>query len=112
MLPNIGCDVCSISEVSHRNKDHRLAKRILSSKELQQYYEFNEKRQAEYLAGRFCAKEAIIKACPIELSMDYIHIELLDNQLVTIIKDLVCKVSISHFQDIVMAVALWGESHD
>lgn len=111
MLPYLGCDVSFISEINKRNLNHQLAQRILSELEFKQYASYPKPRQEEFLAGRFCAKEALIKALPIQVGMKEIHIYLQDQQLWTQVPGFNCRVSISHFQDVVMAVAI-GEPHD
>jgi holo-[acyl-carrier protein] synthase len=58
MIKGIGIDICQISRVKLN-----LAKRILTEKELELFDNFkDEKRKKEFLAGRFSAKEAILKA--------------------------------------------------
>ena len=61
MIIGIGCDICQIS----RSKDNyeKLAKRLLTENEYAIYSDFtSEKRKIEFLAGRFSAKEAVVKA--------------------------------------------------
>ena len=61
MIIGIGCDICQIS----RFKDNyeKLAKRLLTENEYAIYSDFtSEKRKIEFLAGRFSAKEAVVKA--------------------------------------------------
>lgn len=106
MLPHLGCDISSIFAIKLRNENHRLAQRILSSDELELYHNFNPTRQTEFLAGRFCAKEAIIKANNSNLMMNQISIVLIHDELIVKGTPTLCKVSISHFNDQVMAVAI------
>ena len=55
MIKGIGIDI-----VEHNRINIKIAHKILTKKELMI---FNEKKnQVEYLASRFCIKEAIIKA--------------------------------------------------
>jgi len=52
-----------------------LIKRILSIEELKIFNSFdNKKRQQEFVAGRWAAKEAIYKANPVNLSMSQVTI--------------------------------------
>jgi holo-[acyl-carrier protein] synthase len=53
----IGIDIARISRFKNK---HTLAKKILSSSEHQVY--LNHPQQPQFLAGRFAAKEAFIKA--------------------------------------------------
>ncbi|HOO74216.1 MAG TPA: 4'-phosphopantetheinyl transferase superfamily protein, partial [Tepiditoga sp.] len=58
MILGIGCDIVKIDRINEE-----ISKKILSSEELKIYLKIDsEKRKKEYLAGRFAAKEAIIKA--------------------------------------------------
>ncbi|WP_052254748.1 holo-ACP synthase [Salinicoccus sp. YB14-2] len=63
MIIGIGTDIIEISRIKKVNKDHRLAKRILSDEELAKYMNLkNDLRKTEFLAGRFAVKEAYSKA--------------------------------------------------
>ena len=53
----IGIDIARISRFRHK---HALAKKILSADEFTLYQKHHQ--QAQFLAGRFAAKEAFIKA--------------------------------------------------
>jgi len=58
VIVGIGTDIVKISRLSEH-----LVSKILSSSEIVQYESFSSPtRKQEYLAGRFAAKEAIIKA--------------------------------------------------
>lgn len=57
MIIGIGCDVVERSRITLSIGD-----KILSVKEKELCKYFNEKRKLEFIAGRFAAKEAIIKA--------------------------------------------------
>jgi holo-[acyl-carrier protein] synthase len=59
MVLGLGCDIVQISRIE--KQADALAKRILSEKELE-IYEAKGKNQLEFLAGRFAAREALIKA--------------------------------------------------
>ncbi|MFH0993073.1 MAG: holo-ACP synthase [bacterium] len=60
MIRGVGCDICDIARIRPE-----LADRILSAPERRLYDGFtSEKRQREFLAGRFAVKEAILKAAP------------------------------------------------
>jgi holo-[acyl-carrier protein] synthase len=63
MIIGIGIDIVElkrIDKISTRQK--RFADRILTSFEKEYYDQLTGKRQIEYLAGRFAAKEAFAKA--------------------------------------------------
>ena len=62
MILGIGADLVEITRIesSLRRNGDRLAKRILTPEELQRY--FKHVKKAHYLATRFAAKEATVKA--------------------------------------------------
>lgn len=63
MIKGIGTDIVELERISRANKDDRLARRILSDKELEKYHSMrNTGRKTEFLAGRFAVKEAYSKA--------------------------------------------------
>ncbi|HHX52828.1 MAG TPA: 4'-phosphopantetheinyl transferase superfamily protein [Erysipelothrix sp.] len=106
----IGTDIEDLSRISKVNKEHQLAQRILSSKEYDYYIEQNEIRQTEFLAGRFCAKEAIIKALDEEITMNKIHLVFTDNELIMKHPTKIIKVSISHTNTTALAMAIVYEN--
>ena len=64
MITGIGIDIIELGRIeSSLEKGDRLAARVLTDSELARYEQFaNRRRQVEYLAGRFAAKEACAKA--------------------------------------------------
>lgn len=60
MIVGVGCDIAKISRFE--NKDDAFIHRILTDAEFKQYQTYKKQRRLEYLAGRFAAKEALIKA--------------------------------------------------
>lgn len=59
----LGTDIVEISRIqSALNNNQQFAEKILSPDELMLFREMSENRQFEFLAGRFCAKEAYSKA--------------------------------------------------
>lgn len=58
----IGIDICEILRVKrlYEKYNHSFLKKILTEKEIQDFYERNE--SLSFLAGRFAAKESIVKA--------------------------------------------------
>ncbi len=62
MILGVGIDLLNINriEVLFKKFDYRLANKILAKKELKLYEESNDK--VNFLAKRFCAKEALSKA--------------------------------------------------
>ncbi|RBP87986.1 holo-[acyl-carrier protein] synthase [Cytobacillus firmus] len=80
MISGIGIDIAELERIRKIiARQERFPERILTSKELDGYRCLTEKRRAEYLAGRFAAKEAFSKAWGTgigeELSFQDIEIE-------------------------------------
>ena len=105
MIIGIGCDIVEISRLAHRQEG--LAKKILTVKEYQLYLSYRKSRQLEFLAGRFAAKEAIIKALnePKLLS----DIEVLNNECgkpVCKLNDYTIHISIAHETNLAIAYAI------
>ena len=62
MIIGIGTDIIEIKRIKENIVEH-----VLTKEEKEIYYSKNGKKKIQYLAGRFAAKEAIIKAiCPYE----------------------------------------------
>ena len=63
MILGIGTDIIEIERIKNVSNYERFVNRILSDKEKELFYQFkSEKRQQEFLAGRFAVKEALYKA--------------------------------------------------
>lgn len=100
---SIGCDITCID----RFKDgHSIAKRILSQTEYEMYQEYTGKRKEEFLAGRFAAREAIVKALPIELHTREIVIPKEYWKEALVYQGYEIQLSISHDGNMAMAVAV------
>lgn len=80
-MKNIGIDIVENSRFLKMIEDARKYERILSQDELKFFLEISsEKRKVEYLASRFSAKEAIIKAINKEkLSFSYKDVSILND---------------------------------
>lgn len=108
----IGTDIEELARIKKVNRDHRLAKRILSESEYDRYQKMSQPiRQLEFLAGRFCAKEAIIKALNCDVYMNQIDLCFQNDELIWIKDQWIIKVSISHTKTLAMASALAYENH-
>lgn len=94
----IGVDILQIDRVSEPDK---LAKKILSENELIMFSSIDESVKQQYIAGRFAAKEAILKAFGIGIGSYIalheieIHAENKKKPKVKY-KDFIIDVSISH----------------
>jgi holo-[acyl-carrier protein] synthase len=63
MIKGIGIDIIELERIQHVvEKQPRFASKILTLVEQERYTSLPWKRQIEYLAGRFAAKEALGKA--------------------------------------------------
>lgn len=84
MIKGIGIDIVEIDRIENLSK--RLPKfihRILTETEIKKYDLLKGKRKAEYLAGRFAAKEAFSKAMGTGLGkeLQFIDIEIVQDPL-------------------------------
>ncbi|TYS32327.1 holo-ACP synthase [Bacillus pumilus] len=63
MIKGIGMDIVEINRLAQvLSRQPRLPERILTTSEQDTFNTLSEKRQLEFLAGRFAAKEAFAKA--------------------------------------------------
>lgn len=63
MIKGIGIDIIELSRIEDLlTKQSKLSDRILTSNEKDQFNALSPRRQVEFLAGRFSAKEAFSKA--------------------------------------------------
>lgn len=63
MIKGIGTDILEIGRVNQYIDHDKFLSRILHPEERERFNTFqSDKRKAEYLAGRFCVKEAYAKA--------------------------------------------------
>lgn len=91
----------------------QFVKRVLSESEIGNYQSLHgESRRIEWLAGRFAAKEAVIKALPLEdVTLKTIEIQKINKKNFAIVQNYRLDVSISHEEDIAIAVAIIS-AHD
>ena len=61
MLLGVGCDIVEIARIK-RAMEKESFLRVLSEQERKLFDRIPKERRAEWLAGRFAAKEAVIKA--------------------------------------------------
>ena len=79
MIIGIGMDIIELSRVERLHKEKRsFAKRVLTEEERKMLDRLHGKRQVEFLAGRFAAKEAYAKAkgCGIGKELSFQDLEL------------------------------------
>lgn len=78
MIKGIGIDIIELERIAlSMSKGERFANRILTQKEKAHFLDLsNTRRQIEFLAGRFAAKEACAKALGTGIgSLSFQHIE-------------------------------------
>lgn len=83
MIKNIGIDIVENERFKKYLNDLDKVKRFLSNDELEIYKSFsNDSRKLTYLSGRFCGKEAFIKAISLDnLSFNYNDITILNDEI-------------------------------
>lgn len=105
MVRGLGVDLVRVDRIAYALRNPRFAQRILTPKERERSLD------AEYVAGRWAAKEAIAKALGRPLS--WRQVEVLGPGLPTVSLDPALGiegtilVSISHERDHAVAVAIW-----
>ncbi|MGG3738765.1 holo-ACP synthase [Aeribacillus pallidus] len=63
MIKGIGIDIIEFSRIqSVFKRQPKFIERVLTPAEQEQFHQLSERRQLEFLAGRFAAKEAFAKA--------------------------------------------------
>lgn len=105
MITGIGCDIVAIDRF--KDKPKQLAERILTIQEQVLYATLSEGRKPEWLAGRFAAKEAIVKAIDHKLPITQIAVLSTDDgKPICEIAGYSILVSISHEHDYAIAYAI------
>ena len=106
MIIGIGTDITRIDRFSDNYLN--LAKRILTEKEYTLFETYkNKERKIEFLAGRFAAKEAILKA--LDKEINFSSIEILFNETgkpVCHIDGYKVHISISHEKEYAIAYSV------
>lgn len=104
----IGCDIVENKRLL--DKSEAFLNKVLTSKEKEIY--IRRRNSVEFLAGRFAAKEAIMKCLPNIENYNFNDIEILNNEKgkpycnIKGIED----ISISHEKEYTIAVALYDEN--
>lgn len=83
VIKGIGIDIIELDRIKQSiQKNERIVDRILTKKERQRYEALtNKRRQVEFLAGRFAAKEAFAKANGTGIGkLSFQHIEIIPNE--------------------------------
>ncbi|HFI0351527.1 TPA: holo-ACP synthase [Streptococcus suis] len=82
MIIGHGIDIQEIEAIDQARKKHaNFPERILTEREFKRYQELKNRRQLEYLAGRWAAKEAFVKALGTGIGkITFRDIEILNDQ--------------------------------
>ncbi len=104
----IGVDIINIHRISNMKQKDAFVQRVLTPAERSTYESLNDlKRKDQWLAGRFAAKEAVIKALPHEVSSyQDINISQVNKKLICDVQDVLVHVTISHEDDYAIAFAM------
>lgn len=103
----LGIDIVEINRIASLHHKEKFIQRILSAKEQVEYRQLSsEQRKNQWLAGRFAAKEAIIKAMDQQLFMRDIELVKQNNKLFFIVDNNKVVVSIAHEKHYAIASAL------
>ena len=79
MIDNIGIDIVDNERIK-KSINNSFLEKILTEKEKNIFLQKSGQKQAEYICGRFAAKEAIIKAIHKYEKPNYTDIEILNNK--------------------------------
>lgn len=104
----IGVDIVNIQRISKMKQKDAFVQRVLTPDEQLTYKSLGDlKRKDQWLAGRFAAKEAIIKALPQDVSSyQDINITQVNKKLVCDVQNVLVHVTISHEDDYAVAFAM------
>lgn len=83
MIKGIGIDIVELERIrSILERQPNFVKRILTKKEQERFEQLANGRKIEFLAGRFAAKEAFVKAVGTGISKDwsFLDIEILNDE--------------------------------
>jgi len=128
MIVGIGCDLVELKKIedSFQRGKEAFLRHVLSVREQEVFYQFKtERRQIEWLSGRFAAKEAYSKAVGTGFggSINLNDIEVLSDQLgkpviaisnsaiLRVTSDMACHVSITHTDVTAGAVVIIENKH-
>lgn len=102
----IGCDIIKNDRINI--EDTSFIEKILTIKELRLYDKLKQSERKLFVAGRFAAKEAIIKALEDDINMQEISILKNKNGSPNVIieKPFVIKLSIAHEKEYTIAFAI------
>ena len=119
MIVGHGIDIEELASIQNAvEKREGFARRVLTDKEMERFSSLKGRRQIEYLAGRWSAKEAFSKAMGTGIGkLSFQDLEILNNERGAPYfskSPFSGKVwlSISHTDQFVTASGIWEENHD
>ncbi|WNF36938.1 holo-ACP synthase [Bacillaceae bacterium IKA-2] len=72
MITGLGIDIVELQRISEAiNRNSNFVKRILTETERSYFDKLTKRRKVEFLAGRFAAKEAFVKAAGTGIGRNY-----------------------------------------
>lgn len=103
----IGCDIVKLKRVENAMRKEGFL-RILTPKEQVLFARVGKNRQCEWLAGRFAAKEAVIKAMSAQKELLLSQVEILydGKRPSCLLPDVIVHISIAHEEDYAIAYAM------
>lgn len=109
MLIGIGCDIVEVSRIYANINSENFLQCILTEKEYAICNAYAKQRKAEWIAGRFAAKEAIYKAINTVYACPLTQIEILSDvkgRPFCTLSDFDIKISIAHEKAYAIAYAI------
>lgn len=104
----IGIDIVEIDRIKKQIDNKRFVELVLSREEIERFNSFSEIRKIEFLAGRFAAKEAIIKCLSDYENVTMSSLNITNNEKgkpEIEYKDYIILLSISHERHYAIAIA-------
>ena len=104
----VGIDIVEIDRIKKQIDNKRFVEMVLSSEEIERFNNFSDIRKTEFLAGRFAAKEAIIKCLSDYENVNMNSLNITNNEKgkpEIEYKDYIILLSISHERHYAIAIA-------
>lgn len=109
MVIGIGCDIVQISRIRSQIHSEAFLRCILSEREYGYSERYPDARKAEWIAGRFAAKEAIYKALNAAFPCTLSQIEILSDEAgrpICTFPNYHIQISIAHEKEYAIAYAI------
>lgn len=112
-MKGIGIDIVEFARIYRVSDREKFVDKILSKLEKKVYKSLkNEKRQVEYLAGRFAMKEALYKSNPVACqNKNFVDFSILNDETgapyLEGVHEKAVKMTLSHSENYVVAFVIW-----